>query len=86
MIGVMVLFVCSYIYIYFKFYNLTIQMSFPFLNICQISQHNFFFFFFGCTASSLLCGLSLVTVSGNYSLVVHRLLVLVASLVTEHRL
>ena len=57
---------------------------------------DFFFFFFGLTIlliylgfaeSSLLCGLSLVLASGDYSLVVaHGLLLVVASLVVDHRL
>ena len=39
---------------------------------------------FGCAGSSLLSSLSLVVTSGGYSLVVvHRLLILVASLVVE---
>ena len=42
---------------------------------------------FGCAGSSLLCGLSLVVVSGGYSLAaVQRLLIEVTSLVTENRL
>ena len=57
---------------------------------------DFFFFFFGLTIlliylgfaeSSLLCGLSLILASGDYSLVVaHGLLLVVASLIVDHRL
>ena len=44
-------------------------------------------FIFGFTGSSLLHRLSLVEVSRDYSLVVvHRLLIVVPSLVVEHRL
>ena len=62
----------------------------------RFSFLRFFFFFFGLTIlliylgfaeSSLLCGLSLVLASGDYSLVVaHGLLLVVASLVVDHRL
>ena len=45
------------------------------------------FIYFWLCWSSLLLGLSLVVVSGGYSLVVlHGLLIAVASLVAEHRL
>jgi len=41
----------------------------------------------GCAGFSLLQGFSLVVASGGYSLiVVHKLLIAVASLVAEHRL
>ena len=47
----------------------------------------FFSCLFGCDGSSLLHGLSLIAVMGGYLLVMLcRLLVLVASLVAEHRL
>ena len=43
-------------------------------------------FIFGCAGSSLLCGLSLAMVSGDHSLVVvHSVLFVVASLVSERR-
>ena len=46
-----------------------------------------YFFIVGCAGSSLLHGLSLVAASGRYSLaVVPSLLIVVASLVAEHRL
>ena len=47
-----------------------------------------YLFYFGCFGSSLLpAGLSLVVASGGYFLVaVFRLLIVVASLVTEHQL
>ena len=41
---------------------------------------------FGCAGSLLLCGLSLFSESGGYSLVVLGLLTAVASLVAGHRL
>ena len=54
------------------------EKSFPLLN---------FNFFFGCAGSSLLHGLSLVVVSGGYSLVaVRRFLKVVTSFVMERRL
>ena len=44
------------------------------------------FIIFGCAGSSLLDSFSLVADSGGYSVVmVHRLLIMVASLVAEHR-
>ena len=47
----------------------------------------FYLFIFGSAESSLLCRFSLVVASWGYSLVVvHGLLILVASLVAEHRL
>ena len=47
----------------------------------------FYLFIYGCAGSSLLLKLSLVVVSGAYSLVVaHRFLIAVTSLVAEHRL
>ena len=48
----------------------------------------FFFFFFGrCWVFVAECGLSLVAASGGYSfVVVHSLLIAVASLVAEHGL
>ena len=47
----------------------------------------FFFFFWWCPVFFAACGLSLVAVSRDYSVVmVHRLLIAVASLVAEHRL
>ena len=50
-------------------------------------KKNFFSCLFGCDGSSLLHGLSLIAVMGGYLLVVLcRLLILVASLVAEHRL
>ena len=42
-------------------------------------------FLFGCAGYLLLCGLS-STVTGGYSLVVHRPLIVVASLIAEHGL
>ena len=51
-------------------------------------KHGFFFFFFGFAGYLRCClGLSLVPVSGGYSLVAELgLLIAVASLVAEHRL
>ena len=47
----------------------------------------FSFVYFWLPGSLMLCSLSLVAVSGGYSLVVvHRLLIAVASLIAEHRL
>ena len=53
-----------------------------------IQENIFYLFSFGCAGSCfLLCGLSLVAVSGGYSLVVvDGLLTAVASLVAEHGL
>ena len=53
------------------------------LNIMDIYIYSFIL---GCTRSSLLCGLTLVAVSGGYSLVaVHGFLIEVVSLIVEHR-
>ena len=50
-------------------------------------KKNIYVFIFGCTGSSLLCGLSLIGVNGGDSpLAVHRLLIEVASLIAEHGL
>ena len=56
-------------------------------------MNSFFFnkfiylFIYGCIVSSLLCtGFSLVAASGGYSVSVHWLLTVVASLVAEHGL
>ena len=46
----------------------------------------FVYLFFGCAGSSLLCGLSLVVERGGYSLVVCGLLIVVVSLVVDHKL
>ena len=81
---------------------LSCQTPFGFAQICLSLFLNvflfldFFFFFFGLTIlliylgfseSSLLFGLSLILASGDYSLVVaHGLLLVVASLIVDHRL
>ena len=53
----------------------------------RLEQKEFDLFIFGCTGSSLLCGLSLAAVSRGCSLVaVHGLPIAVASLVAEHGL
>ena len=54
--------------------------------MCQFLKY-FHFFIFGCAGSLLLSRFSLVVASRGYSLVVeHRLLIVVASLVSEHGL
>ena len=65
-------------------------------SICIILTLTLFFrdlFIFGCIGYLLelglfvsVCGLSLVAATGGYSLVVHGLLIAMASLVTEHGL
>ena len=53
-----------------------------------LEMHDRFFknylFIFGHAGSSLLCGPSLIVTSGDYFVMVHRLLIAEASLVVEH--
>ena len=46
---------------------------------------NFYLFIYGCAVSESLLGLSLAVTDGVLSSVVHRLLIVVASLVVEYR-
>ena len=55
--------------------------------MCVCVNVNMVLFIFGCAGSSLLCGLSLVAVSGDaYLVAVCWLLIVVAFLVMEHQL
>ena len=67
--------------------QLTYLTIVPLVRFLKFFLSGSLFKIFGCAGSSLLHGLSLVAVSGGYSLVaVCRLLITVASLVVKHRL
>ena len=57
------------------------------LHFSIVVHFNFYFIYFWlCWVFVAACGLSLVAARGGYSVVVHRLLTAVASLVAEHEL
>ena len=67
----------------YSFYQSHITFTLPFFKKIRF----IYFYFWLCWVFVAVCGLSLVAVSGGYSLVVvHGFLIEMASLVAEHRL